>query len=118
MSSIEDKFIGKWESPIGQRISIRRAPIFGLFANYYPASGRPRFLLTVVVYEQELIVPLTLASVLGTVLKLSLASELATRNEILVPELQLGTESDWWEEDYGVPWAVPLAVFRKQAQDG
>jgi hypothetical protein len=41
------------------------------------------------------------------------ASDTETKEMILIPEIEQGSETRWELDDLGFPWAFPLTVFRK-----
>ena len=41
------------------------------------------------------------------------ASDLETKELILVPEIEEGPETRWENEDLGFPWVFPLSIFKQ-----
>lgn len=107
-------FKGKWVSDYGHKIWFISFPFFKNYVLYKPKKGRFRILPTYhyVDYHCKLI-GLHFLGLMEAMFYLWPASDIETKEVILIPMIEEGPETLWELDDYGFPWVFPLSVFRK-----
>ncbi|MDH5573456.1 MAG: hypothetical protein OEY89_16960 [Gammaproteobacteria bacterium] len=108
------QFEGNWICEHGQILKIRWVPfIQTIIAIYKPAKSRTRILMCSR-DENILYIGLHALHWLEAMLVMTLATEIKTKKEIIIPMLECGSESDWSEENFGFPWVMPLGQFKRE----
>lgn len=100
--------LGEWRSETGQTVKIKAYPLIGLRVLYKPVRGRARSLRVAELESKKVSLYLSWLGPLQTMLHLRLLPDPATKELVLVPEVESGPESQWEREDFGYPWLFPL----------
>ena len=112
-------FLGRWRDGSGRVLAIRTGDDGAILADYADADGAyvmrsllnfrksPSRDMPAAMADELLVVELGTPG-LGPTLALGLAGD--PGRPVLVPRIDMGLYDDW-EDDFGVPWALPLSEF-------
>jgi hypothetical protein len=109
-------FLGRWKSDEGQSLWIIKIPKLNwVYAFYKPKKGRricfmPCHLLDGV---SNISISLHILGLMEAMLVLTPACSIEEKKDILIPELESGSETRWELDDWGFPWVYPLSIFQR-----